>query len=218
VIHVRTDEPDYADIEDIEDNWKYSGVYGHVSKPIADHIPPPLGKEVVTTMCVDAILCHDLITGHAATTILHLANSTQIDYCSCQATIETAMYGSKFVAVQDATDQVIDHCNTLHYLVSLSSPRMLGDNQSVVTSATIPHSRLNNCHNALSYHHVHEVITAKILGFFHIDGKKNPADVLSKHEGFLEIWPPIKTLLFWHGDTTVCIDTVMTKPTKIQQD
>jgi len=72
VIHVRTDEPDYADIEDIEDNWKYSGVYGHVSKPIADDIPPPLGKEVVTTTCVDAILCHDLITGHAATTIYTL--------------------------------------------------------------------------------------------------------------------------------------------------
>jgi len=115
---------------------------------------------------------------------------------------------------------VIDLHNTLHYLgVPVKSKSyMFGDNKSVVTSATIPHSGLNKCHNALSYHHVHEAIAAKILGFFHIDGKKNPADVLSKHGGFLQIWPLIKPLLFWHGDMTVCSDTVTNKVPKLKQD
>jgi len=48
VIHVRTNQPDYSDIEDIEYDWEYS-MYGHVSEFIADDIPPPLHKEGVIT-------------------------------------------------------------------------------------------------------------------------------------------------------------------------
>jgi len=120
VICVRTEEPDYSDVEDIEYEWEYS-VYGHVSELIADDIPPPLGKEVVTTTYVDANLYHDLITGRAATGILHLVNGTPIDwYSKCQATVETATYGSEFVAARIATDQVIDLHNMLCYLGVLS--------------------------------------------------------------------------------------------------
>ena len=188
---------------------------------IPDDIPPPLGKEVVTTTYVDANLYHDLITGHAATGVLHLVNGTPVDwYSKCQATVETATYGSEFVAARIATDQVIDLHTTLRYLgVPVKSKSyMFGDNRSVVTSATIPHSGLNKWHNALSYHRVREAIAAKILAFFHMDGKKNPADVLSKHGGFPQFWPLIKLLLFWHGDTMACNDAVATKSPKLKQD
>jgi len=56
---------------------------------------------------------------------------------------------------------------------------MFGDNKSVVTSSTIPHSKLNKHHSALSYHRVREAIAAKIIDFLYIDGKTNPANVLS---------------------------------------
>jgi len=46
VIHVRTEEPDYLDVEDVKYAWEYN-VYGHVKELIADDIPPPLGKEVL---------------------------------------------------------------------------------------------------------------------------------------------------------------------------
>ena len=170
---------------------------------------------------MDANLYHDLITGRAATGILHLVNGTPVDwYSKRQATVETATYGSEFVAARIATDQVIDLHTTLRYLgVPVKSKSyMFGDNKSVVTSSTIPHSGLNKCHNALSYHCVHEAIAAKILGFFHIDGKENLADVLSKHGGFQQFWPLIKPLLFWHGDTTACNDKVTSKLNKLKQD
>lgn len=83
---------------------------------------------------------------------------------------------------------------------------MFGDNKSVVLNSTVPHSQLNKRHNALAYHRVREAIAAGILRFFHIDGKKNPADILSKHCGHVEAWPHIKTLLFWRGETTVIPD------------
>jgi len=98
------------------------------------------------------------------------------------------------VAARIATDQAIDLHNMLHYLgVPVKSKSyMFGDNKSVVTSAAIPHSGLNKHHNPPSYHHVHEAIATKILDFFHIAGKNHPGDVLSKHDGFLQIWPLMK--------------------------
>ena len=68
---------------------------------------------------------------------------------------------------------------------------MFGDNASVITSSTIPHSSLNKRHNALSYHCVCEVIASNVLWFFHIPGKEvNPADVLTKFCGhMLTLWP-----------------------------
>jgi len=48
---------------------------------------------------------------------------------------------------------------------------MSGDNKSVVTSSTIPHSKLNKRHNALSYHRVREAIAARIIDFFILTGR-----------------------------------------------
>ncbi len=42
-----------------------------------------------------------------------------------------------------------------------------------------------------------EAISPKILGYFHMDGKKNLADVLSKHGGFQQFWPLIKVGATW---------------------
>ena len=141
-------------------------------------------------------------------------NGTPIDwYSKCQATVETATYGSEFVAAHIATDQIIDLRITLRYLgVPVEGSSILfGDNKSVVTSSTIPHSGLNKRHNALSYHRVCEAIAAKVLKFFHIEGSANPADVLSKHTGHADAWPLIQPLLFWRGQPAVV-------PLKSQQD
>ena len=54
------------------------------------------------------------VTGKSATGILHLVNQTPVDWFSKkQATVETATYGSEFVAARQATEQVIDLCYTL---------------------------------------------------------------------------------------------------------
>jgi hypothetical protein len=76
---------------------------------------------------------------------------------------------------------------------------MFGDNQSVVTSSTIPHSKVNKRHITLPYHWVEKAIAAKVRDFLHIDGKTNPADVLSKHCGHIDARPHLKWLLFWQG-------------------
>ncbi len=223
-IRIRTDLPDYSHLPDVEYDWTYS-VYGSIEETIPVDIPEPLGNTVCLTHYKDANLYHDLLTGRAVTGILHFINHTPVDwYSKKQATVETATYGSEFVAAGIATDQIIDLRFTLRYLgVPIQGKSYLfGDNSSVVTSGTLPHSSLHKHHNALSYHRVREAITAHILGFFAVPGIHNYGDLLSKHNGYSQAWPLLRPLMFWRGDTTTLISSVHTKgecePSKAKVD
>ena len=112
------------------------------------------------------------------------------------------MYGSEFVLARIAINQIIDMSLSLRYLgVPVKGSYMFSDNQSVITSSTIPHSPLKKRHHALSYHRVRETIAAGILKFYHIVGSLTSTNVLSKHCGHPEAWPLLCPLLFWRGDT-----------------
>ena len=78
---------------------------------------------------------------------------------------------------------------------------MFGDNETVVNTATVPHSRIHKRHNTLSYHKTREAIAAGITRFHHIPGTDNPADILSKHWDYTSVWTQLQPLLFWKGDT-----------------
>jgi len=54
---------------------------------------------------------------------------------------------------------------------------VLGDNESVINSAAIPHSKMHKCWVALSYHQVQHAVAAGIVNVHHIAGKKNPANI-----------------------------------------
>ena len=108
--------PDYKLIP--KDNYEWSNtVYGNPKEQIPKDLPQPLGKPVMTTTYVNANLMHDILSGRSVTGIIHLVNKTPVEwYSKKQATVETATYGSEFVAARIATDQIIDLRATLHYL------------------------------------------------------------------------------------------------------
>ena len=116
--------------------------------------------------------------------------------------METATYGSEFVAARTAVDQITELWHSLCYLGVPIRDRsyLFGDNRSVVVNATMPHSILSKRHHLLSYHRVREAIAAQYVAFYWKDGKTNPADILSKHWEFATIWPLLKPLLFWRGE------------------
>ena len=176
-------------------------------------MPVPKGKPVCTSTWPDANLMHDLVTGRSVSGILHLVNQTPIDWFSKrQGCVESATYGSEFVAHRQATEQIMDLRYTLRMLgVPLTGPSyMFGDNSSVITSSTIPHSSLTKRHNALAYHQVREAIAANIIYLFKAHTIDNPADVLTKFLLCAIFWPLIQPLLFWHGDTKECKDGLST--------
>jgi hypothetical protein len=92
----------------------------------------------------------------------------------------------------------MDIRNTLRYFGVLVCDKiyMFGDNQSVVTSSTLPHSVLKKRHNLLSYHRVREAIAAGILQFFHMFGSENLSDLLTKHLGHSVFHRLLKPFLF----------------------
>ena len=104
----RVMEPDDSYIPEQNFDWTHT-VYGCVHEIIPQDIPDPLGKTVTTTTTVDANLNHCLATGRSLTGCLHFVNHTPIDsYSKRQAAVETATYGSEFVASKTATEQIID--------------------------------------------------------------------------------------------------------------
>ena len=106
-------------------------------------------------------------------------------------------------AARTCVEQIIDLRTTLRYLgVPIRDKSyMFGDNKSVVDSSMQINAKLHKRHTILSFHRVRECIAAKMVGFYFIPGESNPADILSKHWGYSQVWTRLKTLLFWKGDT-----------------
>ena len=132
-------------------------------------------------------------------------NHTPIDsYSKRQATVETATYGSEYVASKTATEQIIDLRHTLRYLsVPIKTKSYLfGDNRSVVTSSTLPHSTLGKTHNNLAYHRIREVIASKILACHWIRTGYNLSDMLSEHWDHHSVYNMIMNLLITRGPIT----------------
>ena len=78
---------------------------------------------------------------------------------------------------------------------------MFGDNDSVVKLSTQLHAKLHKRHTMLSFHCIREAIASGMVTFNFIPGEINPADILSKHWGYSQVWTQLKSLLFWKGDT-----------------
>jgi hypothetical protein len=161
---------------------------------------------VTLTHHVDANIMYDVVTGRSVMGILHLANKTPIDwYSKKQATVETATYGSEFVVARICVEQIIVLCNSLRYLgVSIRSKSyLLGDKKSVVDSSMQVHAKWHKRHTMLSFHHVRESVASGMIGLYFIPGELYPADILSKHWGYSQIWAQLKV---WKGDTADVVD------------
>ena len=203
-IRFRTGIPDHESYtKPTEYKWAET-VYGTGKEELPRDMPIPRGNAVRTTTYADANLMHDLLTGRSMSGILHFINQTPVHwFCKKQATVETATYGSEFMVARQATEQILDLRYTLRMMgIPIDGPSWLfGDNQSVITSATVPTSTLNKRHNALSYHRVRECIAMGIIYFMHVSGATNPSDILTKFLGYSKLRPLIQPLLFWKGET-----------------
>lgn len=214
-IRFRTEAPDYSSLTFPIDDWDRS-VYGPFSEtPIPDDVPTPLGRPVILSHYVDANLYHDWVSGKSVTGVLHFLNKTPIDWhTKKQATVETATYGSEFIAARTCIEQIIALRHSLRYLGVPIDPwsHMFGDNQSVVDSSMRIDAKLHKRHVALSFHFVRSVIASGMVKFYHIIGVINPADILSKHWAYSDVWRVLQPILFWEGDTAPLLSHAVTPP------
>ena len=100
----------------------------------------------------------------------------------------------------------MDIRQTLRYLGAPITTKsyLFGDNRSVVTSATLPHSTLTKRYNILAFHRVREAIAAKLMAFYWIQSAYNLSDMLSKHtDNHPTVYPMILKLLITRGNITL---------------
>eukprot|EP00986_Skeletonema_menzelii_P007778 scaffold3101_cov93-Skeletonema_menzelii.AAC.1 len=205
-IRFRTCLPDTTDMDFTEYDWSRSP-YADAKEEYPANIAKARGKAVQQVTYVDANLYHDMLSGKAVTALLHMLNQTPIDwYSKKQATVETATFGSENVAARTAIEQMKTIKYTLLYLgvPVIDRSILVGDNKSVVDCTSQPHSRLAKRHLMLSYHYVRDAIASGNYAFVWLNGKDNPADILSKHWGMQAVWSVLQPLLFWKGDTANC--------------
>jgi hypothetical protein len=155
--------------------------YGPCHEELPPDMPEPKGNPVRITAYFDADHAGCLQMRRSTTGVLMFLNNTPIQwYLKHQAMVESATYGSEFVAGRIAMELVI-----MRYKL-----RMLGipvirlcvlfsDNMSMITSSTIPSSSLKKKHNAISYHHIRESTAAGIVDLVHVAPKMNIADLLT---------------------------------------
>ena len=80
---------------------------------------------------------------------------------------------------------------------------LFGDNRSVVTRATLPHSTLTKRHNILAFYRVREAIAAKLMAFYWNQSAYNLSDMLSNHWDHPTVYPMILKLLITRGNITL---------------
>ena len=78
---------------------------------------------------------------------------------------------------------------------------MFGDNELVVNSASLVHSKLYKRHNALLFHRVREAIASRCIDFNFLSGPMNPADILSKQWSDNKVKDLLLPLFNQHGET-----------------
>ena len=163
-------------------------------------------KRKVCNQCVhyvDANLHHDLVTARAVTAILHIVNGIPTDwYSKRQATVEIVhmdqnswQQGLLLTKLSTSGTPLCTKCSNQKQMFHVWRHQICHHNSN------IPNSLQSKRHHISAYHRVREAIASKYLMFIWKDSKTNPADILSKHWEFPQIWPLLKPLFSWRGET-----------------
>jgi hypothetical protein len=146
-------------------------------------MPKPRGNKVKMTTFVDSDHTGNLATHRSQTGILIFLNKAPIVWFSKrQNTVETSTFGSEFVAMRVAVEMIEGLRYKLRMFgIPIDGPTdILCDNQSVVTSSSIPESVLSKKHNSICYHRVREACAAGTVRIAKEDTTTNLSDIFTK--------------------------------------
>ena len=177
-------DPTYNDIDlnnFRECNWK--NFYGDVKEVMPPDMPKPLGKEVELEMWVDSDHAGDRKTRRSRTGFFIFMNKSPIVWFTRrQDTIETAVFGSEFVAMKTCTEANRALCYKLRMMgVPIEGPTYTyGDNMSVIHNTSNPESTLKKKSNSICYHAVRESVAMGEMMTAHVKSQNNLADLATK--------------------------------------
>jgi hypothetical protein len=103
-------------------------------------------------------------------------------YSKHQNTVETSTFGSEFIAMKTAIEQIEGLRYKLRMMgVPLDGPTStFCDNESVFKNLMMPELTIKKKHFSIAYHQTQEAIAAGIVRIAWESGKTNLADILTK--------------------------------------
>jgi hypothetical protein len=165
----------------IQVDW--NGFYGTEKEELPPKMPKARGNSVRISCFVDADHAGNVVTRRSHTGILVFVNNALISWFSKrQNTVECSTFGSEFVALRIAVEQM----EALRYKLRMFGIPIDGpadvycDNQSVVDSSSLPQRTLQKKHNAICFHKVREAAAIGVIRVAKIDGTENLADLFTK--------------------------------------
>ncbi len=154
-----------------------------MEKAIPPDMPPPLGKDVDLCMMVDSDHVGEKRMQRSCTGFIIFCNLAPIIWLSKQqVTIETSVFGAKFVAMKHGIKMLRGLRYKIRMMgIPLSGPTYIyGENKSQVTNSSIPESTLNKKCNSICHHAIHESVAMGETLLTHIRTEENLADFLTK--------------------------------------
>jgi hypothetical protein len=157
--------------------------YGAQEEEMPPKMPAARGNSVRISCFVDADHAGNLVTRRSHAGVLVFVNNALISWCwKCQNTVECSTFGSEFVALRVAVEQL----EALRYKLRMFGVPIDGpvdvccDNQSVVDSSSLPQRTLQKKHNAACFHEVREVVALGVIRVAKIRRPENLADLFTK--------------------------------------
>ena len=145
--------------------------------------PEPRGNPVTISLWTDADHAGCRKTRRSHSGIYVFLNKALIFwYSKKQTTVETAVYGSEYVAGKIGVDLVDGLIYKLQMLgIPVEGPvNMFIDNESVVNNSTIPELVLKKNNTSVTYYRIREAVAGKWIQVAHVIDISNLADILTK--------------------------------------
>jgi hypothetical protein len=157
--------------------------YPDAAEAITSNVPLPRGLPVLITVCCDDDHAGCRVTRRSCSGIIIFIQGAQIiSYSKCQNTVESAVFGSEFMALKTAVEQV----EALRYKLRMMGipvdvpANVYSDSESVFKNVAFPESTLKKKHNATCYHKAREAQAAGIIRIAWESTETNLADILTK--------------------------------------
>ena len=143
----------------------------------------PRGESVSTHCFVDSDHAGNTVTRRSQTGLLLFVNRAPIVwYSKCQNTVETSTFGSEFIAMKTAVEQI----EALRYKLRMFGVPLEGptnifcDNELVFKNASIPDSTLKKKHTSICYHRSREAVAAGTVQIAKEGTTTNLSDLFTK--------------------------------------
>ena len=164
-------------------SYDWYDFYRGAEEAVPGDMPPPRGESVSTHCFVDSDHAGNTVTRTSQTGLLLFVNRAPIIWYSMhQNTVEASTFGSEFIAMKTALEQI----EALRYKLRMFGVPLEGptnifcDNESVFKNASIPDSTLKKIHTSICYHRSREAVVAGTVWVAKEGTTMNLSDLFTK--------------------------------------